>query len=248
MKVEDLLDQVENFDLLTKKDQVKLIAYFYCIENNVTSFNQNNVRNEFLKHSLAIPNISREITTLKTEKPVTLLDRKEGFSFHRSIKKQLDDIYLELKHKKEVSQTLRNLIPELKGNEQRKYLEEAISCFEIKSFRASILMTWLLTVDTIYEYIFLPSNLSIFNQAIQSHGKYKKTVITSKDHFSDIKEGDFIELLRVSKIISNDVRKILDEKLGIRNSCAHPNSVVILDYKAINFIQDLVINVIKKYQ
>lgn len=249
MTVHDLLETVSDFDNQTKKDQVKLIAFFFCVENNKQFFKINDISNEFEKNSLTKPsNISSEISRLKKSKPKILIETKEGLSFHRTAKKELDDTYLGIKHKREVSNTLRDLIIELTGSEQKKYLEEAISCFEIKAFRASIIMTWLLAMDVIYEFILIPKNLTVFNLAIQTHGKYKKITISIKDDFSNIKESDFIELLRVSKLTTNDVRKILDEKLGVRNSCAHPNTIEILDYKAIGFIQDLVTNVVKKYQ
>jgi hypothetical protein len=249
MTVHDFLENISDFDDLSKKEQVKLLAFFHCVENSKQHFKTNEITLEFEKNSLPKPsNISAEITRLKKAKPKILIETKEGISFHRTARKVLEEAFLEKKHKKEVSNTLRNLIIELSGIEQKNYLEEAISCFEIKSFRASIIMTWLLTIDIIYEFILIPENLIAFNSAIQSHGRYKKIIITKKDDFSNIKETDFIELLRVAKLITNDIRKVLDEKLGIRNSCAHPNSMKILDYKAIGYIQDLVINVIKKYQ
>jgi len=43
------------------------------------------------------------------------------------------------------------------------------------------------------------------------------------------------------------VRKILDTKLGIRNSYAHPSTVKLPKSKALEFIEDLVNNVILKY-
>ena len=249
MTVHDFLENITDFDDLTKKEQVKLIAFFHCVENKKQHFTANDIKKEFESNSLLTPsNISAEITRLKKSKPIILIETKEGFSFHRTAKKELGETFLGTTHKRDVSNSLRDLISELNGDEQKNYLEEAISCFEIKSFRASIIMTWLLAIDVIYEFVLLTKNLSAFNSAIQTHGKYKKITVVSKDDFSNIKESDFIELLRVAKLITNDTRKILDEKLGVRNSCAHPNSMKILDYKAIGFIQDLVINIIKKYQ
>lgn len=249
MTVHDFLENTADFETLTQKEQVKLIAFFHCVENKKQFFNTNDILQEFENNALPAPtNIWTEIARLKKLKPPILIKANEGFTFHRSAKKSLDETYLGLKHKRNVSENLRALISELNKEEQKKYLEEAISCFEIKSFRASIIMTWLLAMDVLYEFVLLSKNLNPFNSAIQSHGKYKKITVTSKDDFSNIKEADFIEILRVSKLITNDTRKILDEKLGIRNSCAHPNSIEILDYKAIGFIQDLIFNIIKKYQ
>ncbi len=69
----------------------------------------------------------------------------------------------------------------------------------------------------------------------------------TRDDFGDIPEGKFIELLRASGIISNDVRKILDQKLGTRNSCAHPSGISINRSKVIDFVEDVIENVILKY-
>ena len=71
--------------------------------------------------------------------------------------------------------------------------------------------------------------------------------IALKDDFGDIKEVNFIGAMRGAKIISNDVRKMLDEKLGIRNTCAHPSVVEVHESKVLNFVEDLVDNVILKF-
>ena len=73
-------------------------------------------------------------------------------------------------------------------------------------------------------------------------------MIQNRDDFGEIPEGKFIELLRAGNIISNDVRKILEEKLGTRNSCAHPSGISIKPSKVIEFIDDLVANVVLKYK
>ena len=56
-----------------------------------------------------------------------------------------------------------------------------------------------------------------------------------------------IELLRAAGLISNDVRKVLDEKLGIRNSAAHPSDLVFDGHKATEFSSDLIQNVLLKF-
>jgi len=55
---------------------------------------------------------------------------------------------------------------------------------------------------------------------------------------------------RSADVISNDVRKILDEKLGTRNSSAHPSAIAIAikRSKVIAFVEDLVENVVLKYK
>jgi len=247
MKISDLLDKVENFEKLTQKEQVKLMSYFFCLENSTDVFLPTQVKNCFDKENLKTPaNTTNEFIKLAQQKPPIFIKKSGGYAFERNIKTQLDSLYLGSTHKQAISTTLRDLISKLKSQEQKSFLEEAISCFEIKSYRACIVMTWLLAIDTIYEFV-LKNKLSDFNNAIQTHGKYKKITIVNKDNFSEIKESDFIELLRVAKIVSNDTRKILDEKLNFRNTCAHPNSIVIKESKAISFIEDLVENVVMKF-
>jgi len=130
---------------------------------------------------------------------------------------------------------------------KRKFLAEAMACLGVQAKRATIVMTWLVTLDHLYDFI-LTKKLSEFNTALgRRSDRFSTKVITLKDDFSDIPENILIEVMRSANIISNDVRKILDEKLGTRNSCAHPSAIEIHDSKVINFIEDLVDNVIVKY-
>lgn len=248
MDIHKLIEKTKNFSDLPHKEQIKKIAYFYCLINNVDEFTTKDLRDEFLIQKLIIPSgISSLVPQLTRQKPVSFLKSKNGYTLHRNLRKEFDLIYNSDKHEIDVSEKLRDLLSKVKSKEQKIFLDEAIKCFEVKSLRASILMTWLLAMDILYEHI-LNYNLTIFNNAIQTHGKYKKITILKKDDFSDLKESDFIELLRVAKLISNDIRKILDEKLGIRNSAAHPNSIVFDEFKTMGYLKDLIINVIEKYQ
>ena len=130
---------------------------------------------------------------------------------------------------------------------KRKFLAEAMACLGVQAKRATIVMTWLVTLDHLYDFI-LVKKLSEFNSALgRRSDRYANKTIIIKDDFSDIPEVIFIEVMRSANIISNDVRKILDEKLGIRNSCAHPSAIEVHDSKVINFIEDLVDNVIVKF-
>ena len=247
MTVSELLDRAGDFSQLSQKEQVKLVSYFFCVEHKIDSFIPSQIRECFEAENLRLPsNIHNEFKKLTDAKPPIFIKKGNGYTFERNTKKELDLLFLNNPHKQIVSSSLRDLISKIKSKEQQIFLEEAISCFEIKSYRAAILMTWLLTVDTLYEHI-VNSRLADFNNAVQAHGKYKKISFSKKEQFSDIKESDFIELLRVAKVITGDTRKILDEKLDFRNTCAHPNSVIIKESKAISFIEDLIENIILKH-
>jgi len=248
MTIGSLIDKVEGFDSLIQIEQVKLMAYFYTIVKAKSDFNPSEIRDTFVRENLKAPaNVAQYFPKLAEGRNPIFVKKGNIYSFHRSSKKHLDEIYFANTHTQNTSATLRNLLPKLTSEEQKQFLEEAVTCFEVVCYRASIVMTWLLTMDAIYELVLI-KYLSVFNAAIQSNGKYKKIIVTIKDDFTEIKEADFIELLRVGKIFTNDIRKILDEKLGFRNTAAHPNTVIIKETKAISFIEDLIENVVLKIQ
>jgi len=246
MLINDFINQVDNYDSLTQLEQVKLMAFFYCISKNKGDFTSSEIKNCFNEENLKVPtNVPQCFTKLTEGKFPILIKKGNTYSFHRTVKKELESLFLDNPHRINTSTTLRNLLPLLTSKEQKMFLEEAVICFELGCYRASIIMTWLLTIDAIYEMI-LKKHLLEFNGAIQSHGKYKKLTFSKKEDFTDIKETDFIELLRTGKIFTNDIRKLLVEKLGFRNTAAHPNTIIIKETKAISFIEDLVENVILK--
>jgi hypothetical protein len=142
---------------------------------------------------------------------------------------------------------LKRVLARVTEENQRKFMAEAVSCLGADARRAAIIMTWAGAIDHLYSYI-LRHKLADFNKALGRRAdKYSHVKIVAKDDFCDIKESVFIEVARSANIISNDVRKILDEKLGIRNTCAHPSGVEVHGTKVVNFVEELVDNVIVKY-
>lgn len=145
-----------------------------------------------------------------------------------------------------VAKQLMDLIPKMKDSQERAFLEEAIRCYRVEAYRAAIVMIWVLTMDHLQKYTY-GNKLAEFNAAIAAHSDKKMQPIVSYDDFSELKESRVIELLRSAGIISNDIRKVLDEKLGIRNSAGHPSGISFSDHKTTEFALDLIENVLLKY-
>lgn len=143
-----------------------------------------------------------------------------------------------------ISSELERLPSMLTGNEAA-FLQESINCLRVKAWRAAIVMSWVLTVNHLQEYV-LTNGLSAFNAALSRNSRYTSVAIRSKEDFEEIKEADFIQLLRSAGLITNDQRKLLDEKLGIRNSFAHPSGMAISEAKVTAFLEDLVYNILTK--
>jgi hypothetical protein len=139
------------------------------------------------------------------------------------------------------------LVGRISGDAEQRFLAEAIACLEVKARRAAVVMVWLMTVDHLQRYV-LTHKLAEFNNAWAARGDSRGRRIASQDDFLEIRdENAFIEILRSATIITKDIKRILDEKLGFRNTCAHPNDIVIPESKVLAAIEDLVYNDLLKY-
>jgi len=220
------------------------MAYIYVKVYGGEVFTVKNIDNYFALSRLKTPPNTLIYFKQLLNKNV-FIRHKNGYVFHRDAFRILERKFSESKPKRKTLKTLRDLLKKINDKNKKEFLEEAVSCYEIKAYRASIIMTWLLVMDHLYEYVF-HKKLSDFNVALYKK-KLKIQNVTKKDDFLEIKESTFIEICRSAGIITNDSKKILDEKLGIRNSCAHPNDTVIKESKATYYIEDLIYNIILKY-
>jgi hypothetical protein len=171
-----------------------------------------------------------------------------GYRLHRSFKAEISSKLGPERIQAQTSIELRSLESKFQEGPAKAFLKETIDCFEVGANRATIVMCWQLVMDHLSELV-LQKHLKAFNEklALVTNKRVKVSEVKSRDDFADIPEGIFIELLRSAGIINNDVRKSLDEKLGIRNTAAHASVVVIRASRAIGFVEDMIENVILKF-
>ncbi|WP_323755658.1 hypothetical protein [Roseivirga sp.] len=252
-KLTNYISGFEDFYALNKTSQIDAFAYFIEEVEKTEFFSPTLLKSCFeLSKIKPYTNISGYLTSnLKAPrgKKPKFLKSKSGYSLNSAFKVELAKTITLNKPKAITSKTLRDLLVTISDSEENVFLDEAIKCFEIGAFRASIIMVWNLTVDSLFEYI-LSNKLTEFNSVLSTNTDRRVRIssMSVKDDFSEIPEGKFIEFCRQSRIISNDVRKILDEKLGIRNTYAHPSNMILTESKAIEFIEDLINNVVLKYK
>src|SRR3989304_6332686 len=238
--IEGYLDRKPDFGQLSLIDQIMYMAYFYVKTSKDIVFTAQNIEECFeIVHLHTPTNMPARLKELERKRKI--IPKSNGYSFQRETLKNLDDEFGVSKPKKQVSHNLRTLLSKISVEQKKGFLEEAISCYEIGTFRAAIVMCWLLTIDHLYDHV-ISKKLNDFNTAL-SRTKHKLSVVRTKDDLSEFKESIFIELCRTASIITNDERKILVEKLDIRNSCAHPNPIKISESKATSYIEDLIDNI-----
>lgn len=255
----EFISQFAGFKDFARKSKIVVFAYFIRKYRGSAEFSAADIRRCFQEALLKVPSdLGKLLQELSTGRNSPLLKSSARHRYSLSldglneiesvlatrpptIRSQAEFLSLALPY-------LKKTIVKVNDKNRRKFLAEAISCLGVEARRATIVMTWLTTVDHLYDYI-LAKKSAQFNQALSRRtDKYSTLSITDKDDFGDIRESTFIEVCRSAKIITNDVRKILDEKLGIRNTAAHPSTVEVHDTKVVNFIEDLVDNVIVKYK
>ncbi len=225
-----------------------LLGAYYLRQTGRTDFSSSELAEAFKQATLPpFPRLKDRLAKLAKGKKARLIRIQPGrysLSIHglEEVKRYLAD--KPVSH--ESLAVLEKAVGRVSDETERKFLAEAVACVQVDAKRAVIVMTWLLAIHHLQEYVF-QAKLNDFNNALKRRGDTKNLVIRKKDDFGDLKESVFIEVARSARVISNDVRKILDEKLGIRNSCAHPSDIEIHASKVQNFIEDLVDNVIRKY-
>jgi hypothetical protein len=253
MDIFQYLSKIPSFSSYSRRNKILLIAYFLREYNGILTFTAKEITDQCKgvtkdpsKTNLCLMEMSKGKGA-----PILKSSSKEGFSLSLSGLEEVQDFlskntteFLDAFYNDAINY-LTKVVTKVSENNKRKFLTEAIICLKVNSNRATIIMLWVCVVDHLYEYV-LKYKLVDFNAELKKANS--KRIIKCKDDFSDIKEERFIELLRASNIISNDVRKILDEKRGIRNSAVHPSGIEIHLSKVMNFVEDLVDNIILKYK
>ena len=245
--VNHFYSSIENASSESQNALVELFVYFLTVEAGYEAATSRQVAECFSACDLVVPaNVGARLSEGLKAKPPKYIKTGIAYKLQRHTR---EAVCKKLRGKTvpaKTSATLRSLEDKLPIGANKDFLKEALDCFEIGANRAAVVITWILVMDHLFHYI-LANRLAEFNVALFNDKGVKLSAILHRDMFNDIKESKFIELCRAAGIISNDIRKILDEKLGTRNSCAHPSGVTVNKSKVVDFIEDLVDNVVLKF-
>jgi len=200
--VSDLIERKDQFSSMDYIEQVKYLAYFFIKLTKDTVFTARNIKDYFDLADLPHPANVADLCNKLAQKQVFLISGK-GYKFHRDAYQELENEFSQDKPKAKASKKLRDLLPKVALVDNRNFLNEAVLCYEIGAYRSAIVMTWLLVIDNLYEYI-LTHKLPEFNNALAPQN-LKLKLVAVKEDFNEIKESKFIEVARSAKIISNDV-------------------------------------------
>lgn len=254
MSAEDFLEALDDHEQWTNSDLVTAFGFYLHEHQKQDVFSPSQVNKCFKECHLPVPTWTRVQLNKRSSGPTRgtnnqiYIKTDGGYKLTRAARKAIRGQSGLNTSTIKTTNLLSDLGAKLADADERAFLEEAIICFQNGARRATVVMVWILTMDHLYRYVLAKKHVEfVAAMKKQSDKKLHSLQLYKPEDFTEMKESKFIEIARSAKIISNDVRKILDEKLGVRNSAGHPSGITISQKKVEVFVEDLVDNVILKY-
>lgn len=241
---EDFVRRIPDFSALSPTDKICHAAWYLHAAGQqfVTTRSINTL---FAQIHAVPPPTAVYLKRLAERRPPTFLKSKSGYKLENSPRNALTEKLAPKSETAVVGALLTGLVAKLGVAEEARFLDEALRCYSVRAFRASIVMTWNLAFDHVQQWVIAdPSRIERLNQSIKDKYPKKMLVVKVVDDLSEMKEYEIIACLYHSKLITKNVSDILQEKLKRRNAAAHPSSIVITQAQADDVITDLINNVI----
>lgn len=251
MKLEDLVNGIPGFSGWSHADKIKFFAWFIHSKRGRERFMPADIKTCYVELGLEEPSgIQPFLASMEKSRPKKVLRNSHGYALEKRIKDVLEEKYGQRPAAIHVDKLLMELPAKVPNLVERTFLDETLTCYRCKAFRAAIVMAWNLAYDHLCHFV-LNKHLAAFNTQwplsyAHKHKNARIAAVATRDDFGELQESEVIQICRSAGIISNDVYKILNEKLGKRNTYAHPSSVTVTPHAAEEVIMDLVVNVVVK--
>lgn len=140
-----------------------------------------------------------------------------------------------------VASALRAHLVTLSNIDTQSFVEEAITCFEARQFRAAVVLSWVGAVSVLQNYVVNNKLADFNNEALKRNSKWKPAHNT--DDLGLMKEDTLLDIFQAISVIGKNVKQELKKALTFRNGCGHPNSLKLAEHKVSSHIEDLMLNV-----
>jgi hypothetical protein len=245
MELAELPSIIPGFVDTAPREMIQIFAWHLhnCQKREV--FSAADIRKCYADLHMADPGVSTYLPRMVAKKD--LVPAKGGYKLQYRVRIALDAKYGVHQTVIQVSKLLADLPRRVSDGSERHFLTEAIKCYRIEAYRATIVMVWNLAYGHLLYWLLADAaRLQKFNSAIAV--RYPKKQVSSitkyEDFLEELKESEVIEICNTASVLTKDVVKVLREKLGKRNTAAHPNSLIVVQSQADDVITDLVNNVV----
>jgi len=248
MTLQEFAQLVPGLSGLAHVEKIKHFGWYLHTQESMERFATGDIRRCYESLHYFLPgNLTQLIQQLAEKSPPGLLRNSNDYRLEGRAREVYDAKYANRPATIAVDVMLQALPGKVTDEAERLFLTEAVNCFRVKAFRATIVMTWNVAYDHLLNWIVV-NHLTAFNAAIiRKFPKRVGVVMAKKDDFGDeFKEHEVIEICGTAGLFVGNIKKILNEKLTKRNLAAHPSLIEITQYQAEDVITDLVSNVILK--
>jgi hypothetical protein len=250
MRLQEFVGRVNGFHALSHPEKIKHFAWWLHAHENRERFDVTAIRLCYrTMHMQPSANPRQDLVRLEARRPREILRDGAGYKLEARVRNGFDSQFGTHETVISVSKLLSDLPGKVSNVAQRRFLSEALLCYTHGAFRAATVMTWNLAFDHLLSWILADSaRLRDFNAAIAKRYPQDKRKlnlsVAQREDFPELKEFEIIEVCRKASLISDDLKKVLHEKLVRRNIAAHPSLVEITRHQADDAISDLVTNVV----
>lgn len=244
MTLEDFGRQIPRIATLAHGEKIRLFAWWLHTYGNRSHFKPKDIAQCYKGLSLAETNVSSMLDYLCKQR--LILKDRNGYKLERSVHDGITEKYGQREATIHVHKLLADLPSKIPSIAEKAYLDETLTCLRNSAFRATVVMAWNLAYDHLCEWILAgPQRLADFNaQTPKTYPRAGLPVVVARDDFLDFKESQVLQVAKSARVITDNVHKVLKEKLDRRNIAAHPSGVKILQSTAEEVIRDLVENVV----
>lgn len=220
-----MLDPNHLKDWLNRKDlkrQERLMIVLASLGGKPMGIPQ--IKQQAEKYGWKIPANVNISDPLSKAKPL-IIKVPDGWEITENGKKHLLSLGVPLDSSaaRKVANDLRAELGNISNPYTKAFAEEAIKCMEGGLWRSAIVMSWIGALHILYDYV-IKNKLVEFNTEVKRVNKNWKPVKTIDELAKAIGESDFLDRIENIGVITNSVKKNLNECLGRRNSSGHPNS------------------------
>lgn len=253
MELDGIVSEIRGFSSWKHSDKIKFFAWFIHSKKEQEFFTPADIASCYDKLKLEPPSsIHPFLSQMEKRKPKEALRNGKGYFLEKRVRDEFESKYGRRDATVMADKLLTDLPAKFPDSVERAFLDEALICFRHRAFRAAIVMTWNLAFHHLREYV-IKNHLAEFNGVWQTNSLYSKhpakgriSKFSTHTDFAELRESEVIEICRTANIISQDINKILREKLDRRNTAAHPSSIAIAPHTAEEFIIDLITNSVLK--
>lgn len=249
VSADEFVREVADFDSLVVPLQCDLLAFYllnHASVSGVTGASITSLRSalHLSPYKRAAAYLSENAAKSKSKPRPKYVKLREGYALERSYAATLASDHLGRPGAKQLASGLRSTLAATSDPAITAYLEEAVSCFEYKQYRSSLIMSWCVAYGLFRAWIYR-NHLATINTEISTWKNPKP--IKSLDDFQEHTEGAIIETARKSGVISRENHKLLKRLLDDRNSFAHPTTRALTPSMAEAYIETVLKDVISNF-